>query len=412
MVCAAAALAALILVFALLAAENLLVGAARKKLSLVILVNGTRGKSTVTRMLHCLLREAPGFAPVFGKTTGSAAMLLLPDGTERPLRRICGGNVREQRNCLIGAAFSGAKTLVFECNAVKPELQKITARWLVPDIMVVTNVREDHADALGKPEQAARVFAQVPPKNSVLITSDRAFAHIWEEEAPRRGYRLCLHSPEEALAGDRFPENTACVLAAAACLGLDRRKAEGAAKNYAPDPGEFTVLSWKEDSRSGPSPAGAGRTVFFADARSANDTASTDALLQAAEGTLEGAGARRGSCAGRVFLLVNREDRPDRTAAFAEYLAARCTGSDGCVVLGRAPAAFRNKLKRAGLKPVYLGAGAKSADIDRAWDAALPAAPEGDPVFVFALGNYGGAGSCVTTYLAEKRVLHDVRVQA
>ncbi len=47
---------------------------------LKIHVNGTRGKSTVTRLIAAGLRQAS--LPTVAKTTGSAARLIYPDGSE------------------------------------------------------------------------------------------------------------------------------------------------------------------------------------------------------------------------------------------------------------------------------------------------------------------------------------------
>jgi len=50
------------------------------KLKIRIYVNGIRGKSTVTRLIAGVLREAG--IQTLAKTTGSAAMVILPNGEE------------------------------------------------------------------------------------------------------------------------------------------------------------------------------------------------------------------------------------------------------------------------------------------------------------------------------------------
>ena len=52
-----------------------------KAVPIRILVNGTRGKSTVTRLIAAGL--AAGGLRVYAKTTGSAARIILPDLRER-----------------------------------------------------------------------------------------------------------------------------------------------------------------------------------------------------------------------------------------------------------------------------------------------------------------------------------------
>jgi hypothetical protein len=55
------------------------------KLKIRIYVNGIRGKSTVTRLIAGVLREAG--IQTLAKTTGSAARVILPNGDEIPIRR-------------------------------------------------------------------------------------------------------------------------------------------------------------------------------------------------------------------------------------------------------------------------------------------------------------------------------------
>jgi gamma-polyglutamate synthase len=92
---------------------------ARKAVPIRIHVNGTRGKTSVTRLIWAALRAA-GIPPL-AKTTGAAPCLLLPDGTERSLRRRGKANIREQLRTLWLAKRSGARAVVLECMAIAPD---------------------------------------------------------------------------------------------------------------------------------------------------------------------------------------------------------------------------------------------------------------------------------------------------
>src|SRR5438876_6804518 len=56
-------------------------------------VNGTRGKSSVTRLIAAALR-AEGI-PTVAKTTGTSARLILPDGSEQAVPRDGRPNISE-----------------------------------------------------------------------------------------------------------------------------------------------------------------------------------------------------------------------------------------------------------------------------------------------------------------------------
>ena len=372
-----------------LLAERVLLRCARKRFALVIHVNGTRGKSTVTRMIHALLRRRG--MEVFAKTTGSAAYLLLPDGTEKPLRRLGPANIREQRNVMIMNGFRGKRqnrALVFECNAVQEELQYVSTKWLKPDITVITNVREDHTQELGTAEQAARIFAAAVPENSALVTSEGGFIDEWKAAARQKNVRLCYVDPLEAK-DSVFPENTACVLGIADYLKIDRAQALLAAADYTPDTGAFAVYSWETKSRR----------FFFADARAANDIESTKRLSALALQMI-----KPDADMFRIFLLVNREDRPDRTDMFSRYIKNESEELyfDRYLCLGHAPLSFQKKLKQKGIDCSVI------RNIKH-FETALAKLP-GKAVYLFAAGNFCGKGKLLARWLAEKRRNSDFKV--
>ena len=84
----------LLVLLALGLAERVARDRALAALPIRIHVNGTRAKSTVTRLIWSALLEAG--IPAVAKTTGTAPRLLLPDGREVPLRRRGPANIREQ----------------------------------------------------------------------------------------------------------------------------------------------------------------------------------------------------------------------------------------------------------------------------------------------------------------------------
>ena len=95
----------------------------RDSIPIRIHVNGTRGKSSVVRLVAAALR-AHGVR-TYAKTTGSLARLITPDGTELPVFRPGLTNVIEQLRIVDIAANDGAQALVIECMALQPRLQAL-----------------------------------------------------------------------------------------------------------------------------------------------------------------------------------------------------------------------------------------------------------------------------------------------
>jgi len=120
----------------------------RRKIPEIIHVNGTRGKSSVTRLLAGGLRA--GGVATMAKTTGSAPVIIFEDGSETAITRFFGANIREQLKIIKFASKRKINTLVLECMAVSPEYQWETEREMIrSSIGVITNSRPDHLDVMG-----------------------------------------------------------------------------------------------------------------------------------------------------------------------------------------------------------------------------------------------------------------------
>ena len=107
-----------------LAAEAFSVARYRHVIKHVIYVNGTRGKSSVTRLIDAGLRA--GGWRTYAKTTGTLPMIIDTNGNEKLIRRRGRANIKEQIKILKQAALEKAEVLVIECMAVNPELQYIS----------------------------------------------------------------------------------------------------------------------------------------------------------------------------------------------------------------------------------------------------------------------------------------------
>lgn len=141
-----------------------------------ILVNGTRGKTTVSRQLaSCLSMYG---VKTLTKTTGSEALIIYPNGIETPVERKRGFNlIREQRNFFKLARKLNVDAVVLECMAVRPESQSFMANKLVcPTVCVITNAFVDHVDQMGWTNSStAEILRLSVPKGQKFYTSDSIF---------------------------------------------------------------------------------------------------------------------------------------------------------------------------------------------------------------------------------------------
>lgn len=140
-----------------------------------ILVNGTRGKTTVTRQLHNALSSKMS---VLSKTTGSQAILIYPDTSEHPINRRFGFHLIQEHYKFFSLAYSlKVDAVVVECCAVSPESQLIMAKKLIrPTCSIITNARIDHVDQMGTTvKSTAEVLKLSVPKGQKFYTSDHFF---------------------------------------------------------------------------------------------------------------------------------------------------------------------------------------------------------------------------------------------
>jgi poly-gamma-glutamate synthase PgsB/CapB len=281
-------------------------------------VNGTRGKSTVTRLIAGALREA-GIRTV-AKTTGTAPRLILPDGSERPVRRRAPASIREQLWVLREASRLQARAAVIECMAVDPELQAVCEdRMIRSTIGVITNVRPDHAEVMGdSAEEVALALASTVPRRAVLVIGPTGASEVLARAAAARGSRVVHAAADEGGPGawDGRPwmaENAGIALAVARLLGIPDDVARRGMLAAAPDPGALRSGSFEV----------AGRRIGYVDATAVNDAHSLGVVL----------GDRRESA---VFVFHHRADRPARLGQFGAA-APWSLGTDALVVTGDRP---------------------------------------------------------------------------
>ena len=197
---------ALAMLIALGGAERAALARARRRVRIRVHVNGTRGKSTTTRLIRAALAE--GGIVSFGKTTGTAARFIFPDGTEEGVVRRASANIREQISFFRRARRLGAEAVVLECMALKPEFQWFSEHGIIHStIGVITNARLDHVEEMGRSrEEIAATLGNTIPENGVLVTGDRIVATVLAERAFRMGTEIALAAIALSEALREFPE--------------------------------------------------------------------------------------------------------------------------------------------------------------------------------------------------------------
>ncbi|MFJ8001422.1 poly-gamma-glutamate synthase PgsB [Streptomyces sp. NPDC096310] len=239
-----------------------------------VLVNGIRGKSSITRLCAGALRG--GDLVTVAKTTGTAARFIHPDATEEPVYRKFGiANVVEQIGIVRRAAAYNPDALVIECMAVMPALQEINQSKLIRStIGVLCNVREDHLAEMGPTlDDVARSLSRSMPEDGICVTAEKDRFAILQEEADARNCELIYADPEtvsdEELRGFSwftFKENVAIALKVAELMGVERETALQGMYDAPPDPGVLSVERYltPDDKR-----------LRFANVFAANDPEST-----------------------------------------------------------------------------------------------------------------------------------------
>ncbi len=362
-----------------------------RRLKIRVHVNGSRGKSSVTRLIAAGLRG--GGIPTAAKTTGSASRFILPDGTEVPVRRWGPANIKEQMGVVQRAAHSGAEALVIECMAIRPELGRVSERRLVRSTVgVITNVRPDHLDIMGPTvRHVADALSETVPRGGDLFVVSGDWEERFQKRARRRRSR-CHVVGEDDVSLDEMRgfgyvehrENVALALAVCRHLGVERDQALAAMHDVPADPGalrRFTIRFFQKE-------------LDFVNAFAANDPESTLAIWRRLR--LE----RNPDCPVTALLHLRR-DRPQRGAQFARLVAGPLA-LDHVILVGDATDLVEKQVLGYGLPPhrlTNLGA----ADPAEVFETAFELTPARS--IVVGIGNLVGRGEQIVHYFENRRVV-------
>ncbi|MDB4537780.1 poly-gamma-glutamate synthase PgsB [Akkermansiaceae bacterium] len=354
-------------------------------------VNGTRGKSSVTRLIASGLRA--GGVRTCAKTTGTLPRMILPDGKEFPVFRPAKANVIEQIRIVETAVQWDAEVLVIECMALQPRLQ-----WLCEDSLVkgthgvITNAREDHLDVMGPGEEdVAKALAAMIPLNGKFYTAEREHLPIFQYACDDRGTELIPTTlddvntvTEEDLAG--FPyiehaENVALALRICADLGVDKATALKGMWAAEPDPGAMTAYNMDFF----------GRELHFVNGFAANDPESTLRIWQMA---LD----RHPDVEKKIAIFNCRADRPDRSRQLGEVVGS-WPAADHYVLMGTGTYIFAKAAIRSGVDPMKI-VFAENKRTEEIFEACVQIS--GESSLIMGMANIGGQGLEIVRYFANR----------
>src|SRR5437879_9783981 len=278
-------------------------------------VTGIRGKTTTTRLIGAALRHH-GWR-VVTKTTGKAARLIDPEGTERGIRgHHEQPNLREQPRIIESVADAGgADAIVFECMSIRPKNIIAESKFVRSTISVITNVRADHLDVMGPSlEDVAWNLSGIVPSNGDVVTAEKKYIPIIRKRAEEKNAKVIEVDPDTVSDENLskfsyliFKENIAIALKVCELLKVPPDEALKGMLDAKPDPGLTRILNGMI----------ANHNVRLIAAFGVNDVDSTRLVFQEL--------SRRGAIGEKrmlVGMFHTREDRVTRTLEFAKVMSS------------------------------------------------------------------------------------------
>lgn len=359
----------------------------RKKIPSVVHVNGTRGKSSVTRLIAAGLRA--GGKKTLAKTTGSAPRVILEQGEELPIERMFGANIREQTKIMKFAARRKIDALVLECMAITPEYQWVTEHKMVEsDVGVITNIRPDHLDVMGPgiKNVAYSICNTIPQKAKVYTSEDKYFNVI--EKIAGENKTKAIMVDKLTVSDDeikKFPffahkENVSLALDVCKHYGVDRDAALNGMYKMQPDIGATKVYTLDKFEKK----------IHFVHAFAANDPKSTRTVIKNIKQVYEEIQD--------IHLLLNtREDRLFRSKQLIKMLANE--EFERLYLIGRETARIKSHAKK------YKIPESKIMNIGWTYgNELITILSELDKkeIWLFGIGNIGGNGGAIVKYFKQE----------
>ena len=353
-------------------------------------INGTRGKSSVTRLIGAGLR-AGGILNIT-KVTGTFPRLIIEDGTETYIHRKSSANILEQLSIVKYAASRKVRALVMECMALQPQYQTITEHQMIhSNIGVMTNIRLDHTDVMGHTlAEIAETLGRTIPKNEHLFTSENVIPQTLKNMADKQNTVSHFIDPQsvsfEEMKGFRYiehRENVSLALAVCEHLGIDRETALKGMYEAIPDAG--ALMAYRVNAFQ--------KLLVFYNAFAANDPDSTLLVWQKIRNEIGFEGLR-------IVLLNTRQDRLYRADQLAEMVAKKILDdTDFLMLIGQSTDVVENMAVNYGVpKKKILNLGYTTPE--KVFEQVLSVTEKASTII--AIGNMGGMGAVTAEFFKHR----------
>jgi len=352
-------------------------------------VNGTRGKSSVTRLIAAGLRA--GGKRTFAKTTGTAPRVIDSKGIDRIIHRLRRPSIGEQVRLLKYFSSEKPDVVVMECMAVQPQYQWISEHQMVKShIGVITNARPDHLDEMGPTEvDVVKSLCNSIPVGGTLVTAEHKHKDILQSVADRNESEI-FFSDESTVSENvlnkfayiEHPQNIAIALDVCHKMGVERDIALSGMHSVRPDLGALVV--WKLLGKKG--------SLQFVNGMAANDPVST---LQIWKFVID----RYPTTSGTAVFFNSRDDRPLRTKQMLELTFEEIKPEYFIIRGDKVETKVRRLLHHSPDTEVSIFSLNESIDNVSKSILSLP-----DDILVFAIGNQVGKGQEILQKLSESRI--------
>lgn len=364
--------------------ERILLNRRICSIPLRISVTGVRGKSSVARLVASVLQQDG--RRVVAKTTGSQAQLLLADGDEIEVPRRGTPSIIEQKKLIKRAAEVNADCIVAEVMSIHPENHYVESQQILkPNIVLLTNVRQDHIEAMGKTEdEIASVLCLDIPQKATVFIPEKENRPLFQTAVKNAGGKLIeiqegISSPIEHLAPEikkkEFSDDINLVYALGRHLNIDQKVIVDGIRKAKHDIGSLKIWKYKSYETQ--------KIVYLVNGFAANDPQSTSNAISKLKEILPADYNKF------IGLLSLRSDRGDRTIQWIQALKSdRFDFFSKLYVTGTHTEVVKRKVKWVNIIKYKLPEKITESIIANVEDQAV----------IFGMGNMVGTGKLLVSY--------------